>query len=104
MIGEAASQEVVAGIREILAGEGGILSINEVLTMHLGPRDVLVNISIDFSGELTSDEVESAITAMEHAIKTAYPQVTRIFIEAQGWASHQRSVDELAAPPGAERS
>ena len=102
LIGEAASQEVVAGIREILAGEGGILSINEVLTMHLGPRDVLVNISIDFSGELTSDEVESAITAMEHAIKTAYPQVTRIFIEAQGWASHQRSVEELAAPPGGE--
>jgi cation diffusion facilitator family transporter len=102
LIGEAASREVVAGIREILAGQGGILSINEVLTMHLGPRDVLVNISIDFRGGLTSDEVETAITTMEGAIKTTYPQVTRIFIEAQGWASHQRSVEELAAPPGGE--
>ena len=102
LIGEAASAEVVAGIRDILAQQGGILSINEVLTMHLGPRDVLVNISIDFHGGLSSDQVEAAITTMEGAIKTASPQVTRIFIEAQGWASHQRSVEQLAAPPGGE--
>ena len=102
LIGEAASREVVTGIRDIIARQGGILSINEVLTMHLGPRDVLVNISIDFHGGLTSDEVETAITTMEHAIKTTYPQVTRIFIEAQGWASHQRSVEELAGQPGGE--
>ena len=104
LIGEAASREVVAGIRDILGRQGGILTINEVLTMHLGPRDVLANISIDFRGGLTSDEVEAAITAMERDVKLAYPQVTRIFIEAQGWASHQRSIDELAAPPGTEEA
>jgi cation diffusion facilitator family transporter len=102
LIGEAASGEVVAGIHDILAQQQGILAINEVLTMHLGPRDILVNISIDFRGGLSSDEVETAITTMERAVKTTYPQVTRIFIEAQGWASHQRSVDELATPPGGE--
>jgi divalent metal cation (Fe/Co/Zn/Cd) transporter len=102
LIGEAASPEVVAGIREILAGQGGILSINEVLTMHLGPRDVLVNISIDFHGGLGSDQVETAITTMEGAIKTTYPQVTRIFIEAQSLASHQRTAEQPAAAPGGE--
>jgi cation diffusion facilitator family transporter len=100
LIGEAASAEVVEGIREILASQEGILSVNEVLTMHLGPRDILCNISIDFRPGLTSDEVETAITSMESRIKSALPEVTRVFIEAQGLAAHRRSVDQLAAEPG----
>ncbi len=102
LIGEAASAEVVRGIKDILAAQAGILSINEVLTMHLGPRDILCNISIDFRQDLSAGEVETAITSLEQRIKTTYPQVTRIFIEAQGWASHQRSVEQLAAEPGGE--
>ncbi|MCZ6448478.1 MAG: hypothetical protein O6831_09590, partial [Alphaproteobacteria bacterium] len=90
------------GIRKILAGQEGILCINEVLTMHLGPRDILCNISIDFRQGLTSDQVEKTITSMEQRIKSAHPQVTRIFIEAQGRSSHQRSVAQLAAEPGRE--
>lgn len=97
LIGEAASADTVAGIRDILDDEQGILTINEVLTMHLGPRDVLVNISIDFREGISSGEVETTISNLERAVKSAYPDVTRVFIEAQGWASHQRSMDELAA-------
>jgi divalent metal cation (Fe/Co/Zn/Cd) transporter len=80
LVGEAASAEVVKGIRSILVQQKGILSINEVLTMHMGPKDVLVNISLDFLGGITSDGVESAISIMEKEIKTTYPQVTRVFI------------------------
>ncbi len=100
LIGEAASAEVVQGIGDILGHEEGILSINEVLTMHLGPRDVLCNISIDFGADLNADEVEAAITSLESRIKSAHPEVTRIFIEAQGRESHLRSVEELATERG----
>ncbi len=101
LIGEAASDEVIEGIRNILAAEPSIRSINEVLTMHLGPRDILCNVSVDFRQGLTSDAIEAAITSMERRIKSAYPQVTRLFLEAQGWASHQRSVAQLATGSGA---
>ncbi|MDX1483520.1 MAG: cation diffusion facilitator family transporter [Alphaproteobacteria bacterium] len=100
LIGEAASAEVFAGIKEILEKQRGILSVNEVLTMHLGPKDVLVNISVDFREDLSSGEVQTAITAMEEQVKSAYPEVRRVFIEAQALASHQRTIDELAAPEG----
>ncbi|HSR55090.1 MAG TPA: cation diffusion facilitator family transporter [Alphaproteobacteria bacterium] len=102
LIGEAASPETIAGVRGILEKEAGILTINEVLSMHLGPQDVLVNISIDFREGISSGEVETTITSLERRVKAAYPQIKRVFIEAQGWASHQRSIDELApqrAPP-----
>jgi cation diffusion facilitator family transporter len=102
LIGEAAGAEVVESIRNLIGAQEGILSINEVLTMHLGPRDILCNISIDFRKDMTSEEVEMAITSMENCIKLTQPEVTRIFIEAQSHASHQRSVDQLADPLGGE--
>ena len=37
LIGEAASREVVASIHEIVSGKPEVLSINEILTMHMGP-------------------------------------------------------------------
>ncbi|MEE8187852.1 MAG: cation diffusion facilitator family transporter [Kiloniellales bacterium] len=90
LIGEAADPAVEAELRRILAAERGILRINELLTMHLGPRDVLLNLSLDFKGGLTSDEVERAISALERRIKAARPEITRVFIEAQDRRGHER--------------
>jgi len=86
LIGEAANPAVVAGIRRLAKSEPGVASINEVLTMHMGPNDVLLNLSLDFRSELTSDEVEDTITALEHRIKSEYPDIVRVFIEAQARA------------------
>jgi divalent metal cation (Fe/Co/Zn/Cd) transporter len=90
LIGEAADPAVEAELRRILAAERGILRINELLTMHLGPRDVLLNLSLDFKGGLTSDEVEHSISALERRIKAARPEITRVFIEAQDRRGHER--------------
>lgn len=84
LIGEAARPSVVLGIRKIIEKESGILNLNEILTMHFGPQDVLLNLSIDFADALSSRDVEESISRMEHQIKRTYPEVTRVFIEAQG--------------------
>jgi cation diffusion facilitator family transporter len=83
LIGEAASPQVVRGIRKIVRETEGVLQINELLTVHFGPSDILVTVSVDFADAFDSRDVELAVTAMERAIKDAYPRVTRVFIEAQ---------------------
>lgn len=85
LIGEAAAPGVVAGVRRLVGAEAGILRINEVLTMHMGPQDVLLNLSVDFRPELSSDQVEATITHLEGAIQGEYPEITRVFIEAERW-------------------
>jgi len=92
LIGEAASTEVVSGIRSILSKESEILSINEILTMHMGPEDVLLNISLDFHDNITAGEVERTITQLEIEIKEKYPEIARIFIEAQNRIAHLRNI------------
>ena len=91
LIGEAASPALVAGVRSIVQNKQGIERVNELLTMHMGPQDVLVNLSLDFHDSLNSAGVERTISELEAEIKGAYPEVTRIFIEAQSWRGHERA-------------
>ncbi len=90
LVGEAASERVTSGIREIITSSPLILNVNEVLTVHFGPRDVLLNVSLDFKDQMSSAEVEEAVTHMESKIKTAFPEVKRVFIEAQSWLAQSR--------------
>jgi cation diffusion facilitator family transporter len=92
LIGESASPEVVAGVRRILGQERGIWRVNEILTMHMGPQDVLLNLSVDFHSGLSSDHVEASITALEQKIKKDFPEIVRVFIEAQSVQAHRRGI------------
>lgn len=83
LIGESANIEVVNGIRNIAKQCPYQEHVNEVLTMHMGPEFILVNISIDFSSEAKSDDIEQGIAAMDQAIKASYPMVKRVFVEAE---------------------
>lgn len=89
LIGEGASRAVVGGIRQIVKAKPGIDRINELLTMHMGPQDVLLTLSLEFDDHLDAGQVETAITELETTIKTAYPEVSRVFIEAQSWKAHR---------------
>ena len=90
LTGEGAREEVVKGINQIIDESQGIKHVNEVLTLHLGPQDVLLNVSLDFEDDLSSGEVEEAISALESRIKEMFPEIRRVFIEAQGWGAHRK--------------
>ncbi|MHC2104685.1 MULTISPECIES: cation diffusion facilitator family transporter [unclassified Methylobacterium] len=88
LIGEAADPAVVAAISDLVRAEPGVLHLNEVLTQHLGPTDILVNVSIDMADDLSAGEVEGLVTRLDKALKQRNPQVTRVFIEIQPQADH----------------
>jgi len=91
LIGESVFPETKAAIQALLQSDPRIAVTNEILTMHLGPDDVLLNLSVDFRDALSSAEVEDAISELESTIKAKFPVVRRVFIEAQGWAAHRRA-------------
>jgi cation diffusion facilitator family transporter len=91
LTGEGASPQVREGIKQIAASQNGVDSTNEILTMHFGPLDVLVALSLDFEDGLPAAKVEEAVTQIERRIKGAYPEVTRVFVEAQSFEAHRRS-------------
>ena len=93
LIGESANKEVVQGIREIAGSYKEIKQVNEVLTMHMGPDFILVNISVDFVDPIFATAVEVTVAGLDGAIKQAYPHVKRIFIEIETWQSKEKPKD-----------
>lgn len=83
LIGESANPAVVEDIRRLAAAMPEVRHVNEVLTLHMGPNYILVNLSIAFAPELPAVEVERCIAALDGAIKQAQPRVKRLFVEAE---------------------
>jgi divalent metal cation (Fe/Co/Zn/Cd) transporter len=83
LIGEGANRDVVASIRELAESFDEVEKVNELLTMHMGPEFILVNISIRFRrGQLTR-EIEAVIQEIDSAIKARHGIVKRVFVEAE---------------------
>ncbi len=83
LIGESANRQVEEGIRTIAELYSEVEHVNELLTMHMGPDFILANCSIDFRDDLTAIELEQAIARLDSDIKQKFPNVKRIFIEAE---------------------
>ena len=88
LIGEAANDKIVQGVREIVADTPSVNHLNELRTMHMGPNDVLLALSLDFHDDKPVGEAEDAIYGIETKIKSQFPDVTRIFIEVQSLRHH----------------
>lgn len=83
LIGESANLPIRNGIKELVDEIDEIETVNETLTMHMGPEFILVNISADFASGISSDQVENSIALLEIRIKERFPDVKKVFIEAE---------------------
>lgn len=97
LIGESANTEVVSAIRSMVAAYPQVEQVNEVLTMHMGPQFILVNLSVDFSDQISAGELEETIGTLDRKIKHAWPKVKKVFIEAEA-RSAKRVVTAPANP------
>ncbi len=83
LVGESALPEVVQDIRRMAGEYPQIEHVNEVLTLHMGPEFILVNLSVDFRNSISADEVERTIQRLDSQIKQAHPLVKRVFVEGE---------------------
>ncbi len=87
LIGESANTRVVDGIRELAQSFTEIENVNEVLTMHMGPEFILVNISVEFLDDIRATDVEKTIAHLDRRIKEQFENVKRVFVEAERFTS-----------------
>ena len=96
LIGESATLPIREGINELVDEIDEIETVNEALTMHMGPEYILVNISADFAPGISSDDVERSIAVLEIRIKERFPNVKKVFIEAESRSHYLRIKAEEA--------
>ena len=81
LVGESATRGVRSRIRAAAMAVPGTESIRRLLTMHLGPEEILVNVDVAIEPGLTGDALEEVVRQLEAGIRDAEPRATRIFIE-----------------------
>lgn len=81
LIGESALLEHRQRIREICEAEPEVLEITELLTTHVSPNDILINLRIHFRPSLSALQLEKVIAQLERDIRKEIKDASRIFIE-----------------------
>ena len=92
LIGESARPEIVKGVREIAKSYPKIKHVNEILTLHMGPDFILLNLSVDFADSLLAGDLEDTISRLDRHIKQTYPKIKRVFVEAEARGGNTRDV------------
>ena len=89
LIGESTDPDIIEAVRKGLSGIPEIETINDIRSLHFGPYDVLLTLSIDFHDDVTSQRIEEIVTRAERRIRERYPVVRRMFLEVQSRSGHQ---------------
>lgn len=83
LLGEGVSPEELEDIWNRVERDPAVERAGLILTMYMGPHDLLINMGVSFVSGTTAEEMHEAIRRIEADLKGAYPQVNRVYIEAE---------------------
>ena len=82
LVGESADPAVVTDIGALALADPGVVEVLRVLTMHMGPSEVLLNLKVAFAPGLTAPQVAAAVNRVEAEIRDRHPEVRLVYVEA----------------------
>jgi cation diffusion facilitator family transporter len=81
LLGEAANRKVVGAIKEAIESHPNVVRVVELLTMHLAPKQILINAHVNLRDDLVTGDIVQTIEEVEDLIKQAEPKVEMVFLE-----------------------
>ena len=72
---------------------------NGVLTMQMGPNQVVAALSAEFEDTRTTPQIEACIGRIEAAAKQKHPEVTALFVKPQTpetWLARRAQIERGA--------
>lgn len=92
LLGEAATEKVRGRIEQAILSHPNVCEVVELLTMHLAPKQILINAHVNFRDDLATDDIERTIGEIEDSIKRAEPMVDMIFLETARRSAPDKAV------------
>lgn len=82
LVGESMGREETGELRDIICADPSIDKVARVLSMQMGPDEVLLTAAVQFRRGMTIDEVENAIERLENAVRAHNPAVRNLYFES----------------------
>lgn len=96
LVGESADPVVRKSIEQLISQDSAVERVLRVMTMHLSPDEILLNLDVDFREDLGPlGALELAVDRIERTVRQHHPEVRYIFIEARSIASRAPSDESL---------
>jgi cation diffusion facilitator family transporter len=83
LLGEGVNPDELADIRRRVESDPAVDRAGDILTMYMGPHDLLVNMGVSFAAGTTAEQMHEAIRRIETDLHRAYPETNRVYIEAE---------------------
>ncbi|MEI9996925.1 MAG: cation diffusion facilitator family transporter [Rhizomicrobium sp.] len=80
LTGEAALPSTIDAARALFEADPRVYSVCEILTMHLGPEEILMAVTLDFQDDLSGPGLEEAADELTGKLQAADPRITRLFL------------------------
>jgi cation diffusion facilitator family transporter len=81
IVGEGVEQRTLDTLREIICADPQVERVDKLLTIYLGPDEVMLAMDVRFVSDLCISEVRTAIARVRDAIQARYPRVRHVFID-----------------------
>ena len=82
LIGEGIRPETARAIRSLAMAQPSVRDVGHVLSMYMGPDEVLVIVDLNFKEGTATGDAAEAIGAIERQVRARFPMIRRLFIEA----------------------
>lgn len=99
LVGESADDNTLARLGEIIRRNPNVRTLNRLLTMHLGPDEILLTVEVAFAPGLEARELTATIDRLEREIREALPAVRQIFIESSALRASESLTARAPDPP-----
>ena len=83
LIGEGLTPEDIENVVYIVEEDPAVIKCGRVLSMYMGPNDLVLNLDVTFDDELDEGDILQAIDRLEAELVDDFPECSAIFIEAE---------------------
>ncbi|TZG29527.1 cation diffusion facilitator family transporter [Sphingomonas montanisoli] len=83
LIGEPADPVMVEAVGKAINGRPEVTGVNEVTTIHIGPDNIFLGLSVDFEDHVPVGRIEAMIAEAETELRSRWPAIRAIYIKPQ---------------------
>jgi cation diffusion facilitator family transporter len=105
LLGEPAAPWVQRAILAVAEQDEAVQRANGMVSVHIGPDEIVAGVSIEFEDRVTAPEIEACIERIEARLKKEIPQVAGLFVKPQtagAWRAQRQSIVAASQAPLAQ--
>jgi len=101
LLGEQASPVLEAAILRAASADPAVHGANGVYTVHIGPEQIVAELSVAFERDADAAEIERSVERIEAAIRAEHPEVLMLFVKPQAqqtWQARLAGIEAASSP------